>query len=214
MLSESEINELYALPNFNRKDRDDYFSLDSETQRLVNELRRIETRVYFILLLGYFRSRPIVFNFSFTQVSNDLDYVRSKYFSDKDMSLEDLSPTTKTKLINKLLKYTGFTAYHQLKRAITSVNGNKFRGENDYQVSQWNDCARLISNCIIYYNSALLSAFLQIQERNGRQDVVDVISRLSPVAWQHINLNGEYAFNKDRKEIDLAGLLSDVESIS
>ena len=72
----------------------------------------------------------------------------------------------------------------------------------------------LCSHCIIYYNSALLSAFLQIQERNGRQDVVDVISRLSPVAWQHINLNGEYAFNKDRKEIDLAGLLSDVESIS
>ncbi|MBH0063531.1 transposase [Pseudoalteromonas sp. NZS71] len=105
-------------------------------------------------------------------------------------------------------------AYHQLKRAITSVNGNKFRGGNDYQVSQWNDCARLISNCIIYYNSALLSAFLQIQERNGRQDVVELISRLSPVAWQHINLNGEYAFNKDRKEIDLVGLLNGIESIS
>ena len=105
-------------------------------------------------------------------------------------------------------------AYHQLKRAITSVNGNKFRGGNDYQVSQWNDCARLISNCIIYYNSALLSAFLLIQERNGRQDVVELISRLSPVAWQHINLNGEYAFNKDRKEIDLVGLLNGIESIS
>lgn len=102
-------------------------------------------------------------------------------------------------------------AYHQLKRAITSVNGNKFRGGNDYQVSQWNDCARLISNCIIYYNSALLSAFLQIQERNGRQDIVDIISRLSPVAWQHINLNGEYSFNKGKKEIDLVGLLNDIE---
>jgi len=104
-------------------------------------------------------------------------------------------------------------AYHQLKRAITSVNGNKFRGGNDYQVSQWNDCARLISNCIIYYNSALLSAFLQIQEKNGRQDVVDIISRLSPVAWQHINLNGEYAFNKDRKEIDLVGLLNGIGTL-
>ena len=104
-------------------------------------------------------------------------------------------------------------AYHQLKRAITSVNGNKFRGGNDYQVSQWNDCARLISNCIIYYNSALLSAFLQIQEKNGRQDVVDIISRLSPVAWQHINLNGEYAFNRDRKEIDLIGLLNGIETL-
>ena len=102
-------------------------------------------------------------------------------------------------------------AYHQLKRAITSVNGNKFRGGNDYQVSQWNDCARLITNCIIYYNSALLSAFLTIHEKNGRQDIVQAISRLSPVAWQHINLNGEYAFNKNTTEIDLTSLLSDIE---
>ncbi|MBU1468577.1 MAG: transposase [Gammaproteobacteria bacterium] len=104
-------------------------------------------------------------------------------------------------------------AYHQLKRAITSVNGNKFRGGNDYQVSQWNNCARLISNCIIYYNSALLSAFLQIHEKNGRQDMVDIISRLSPVAWQHINLNGEYSFSKEKSEIDLAGLLNDIEPL-
>lgn len=104
-------------------------------------------------------------------------------------------------------------AYHQLKRAITSVNSNKFRGGNDYQVSQWNDCARLISNCIIYYNSALLSAFLQDQKQKGRQDVVDIISRLSPVAWQHINLNGEYAFKKNRKAIDLVGLLRNIDPI-
>ncbi|MBB1352221.1 MULTISPECIES: DUF4158 domain-containing protein [unclassified Pseudoalteromonas] len=52
ILTSSEINELYALPNFNHTDREDYFSLDSETQKLVNELRRLETRVYFILLLG------------------------------------------------------------------------------------------------------------------------------------------------------------------
>jgi hypothetical protein len=55
--------------------------------------------------------------------------------------------------------------------------------------------------------------FLQIQEKNGRQDVVDIISRLSPVAWQHINLNGENAFNKDRKEIDLIGLLNGIETL-
>ncbi|MBB1390228.1 Tn3 family transposase [Shewanella sp. SG44-6] len=73
---------------------------------------------------------------------------------------------------------------------------------------------RLISNCIIYYNSALISAFLKIQAKNGRQDIVDIISRLSPVAWQYINLNGEYAFNKDRKEIDLAGLLNDIDPLN
>ena len=88
-----------------------------------------------------------------------------------------------------------------------------YGGIYNYQVSQWNECARLISNYIIYYNSALLSAFLQIQERNGRQDIVEIISRLSPVAWQYINLNGEYSFNKGKKEIDLVGLLSDIEPL-
>ncbi|WP_371287225.1 DUF4158 domain-containing protein [Colwellia ponticola] len=57
MLTSSEINELYALPNFSRTEREDYFSLDKETQKLVNTLRQVETRIYFILLLGYFRSR-------------------------------------------------------------------------------------------------------------------------------------------------------------
>lgn len=111
ILNETEINELYALPNFNRIDREDYFSLDNETQKLVNEFRRLETRIYFILLLGYFRSRPIIFSFSFSQVSSDLDYVKGRYYSDKNISMDDLSPTTKTKLINKMLKYKGFIAY-------------------------------------------------------------------------------------------------------
>lgn len=60
ILSNSEVNELYGLPRFNHADREDYFSLDEETQRLVNECRRIETKCYFILLLGYFRSKPII----------------------------------------------------------------------------------------------------------------------------------------------------------
>ncbi|MFT7261677.1 MAG: TnpA family transposase [Glaciecola sp.] len=102
-------------------------------------------------------------------------------------------------------------AYHQLRRAIASVNGNRFRGGNDYQVSQWNDCARLIANCVIYYNSALLSAYLQINEENGRHDIAEYISQLSPVAWQHINLNGEYSFNQEKAEIDLVGLLNGIK---
>lgn len=102
-------------------------------------------------------------------------------------------------------------AYHQLKRAIASVNGNRYRGGNDYQVSQWNDCARLISNCIIYYNSALLSSFLQKHEQDGRQDIVDYISRMSPVAWQHINLNGRYSFNQGKIDIDIASLLANIQ---
>lgn len=33
-------------------------------------------------------------------------------------------------------------AYHQLRRAIASINGNQFRGGDDYQIEQWNDYTR------------------------------------------------------------------------
>ena len=48
-----------------------------------------------------------------------------------------------------------------------------------------------------------------------RRDVqgAALLKHVCPVAWQHINLNGEYAFNKNRKAIDLAGLLSGVEPL-
>ena len=102
-------------------------------------------------------------------------------------------------------------AYHQLKRAIASVNGNKFRGGDDYQVSIWDDCARLVANCIIYYNSSLLSTYLKMSQEKGMSDLANYIAQLSPVAWQHINLNGEYSFLDDLPNIDLEKLLSEID---
>ncbi len=105
-------------------------------------------------------------------------------------------------------------AYHQLRRAIASVNGNKFRGGNDYQVALWNDCARLVSNCIIYYNSALLSTYLKMSEDQNKPELVKYIAQLSPVAWQHINLNGEYSFNQNEQGLNLESLLKEIDVFS
>ncbi len=99
-------------------------------------------------------------------------------------------------------------AYHQLRRAIASVNGNKFRGGDDYQVSLWNDCGRLVANCVIYYNSLLLSTFLKMSKERNKDELVNYIAQLSPVAWQHINLNGIYSFLQNVIKIDMESLIS------
>lgn len=102
-------------------------------------------------------------------------------------------------------------AYHQLRRAIASINGNQFRGGNDYQIDQWNDCARIIANCIIYYNSALLSNLIEKFEQEGNQEVVNLIAGLSPVAWRHIQLAGNYTFGIQKDNIVLEKLLENLE---
>ncbi|MDF4647412.1 Tn3 family transposase, partial [Vibrio parahaemolyticus] len=89
-------------------------------------------------------------------------------------------------------------------------NGNQFRGGDDYQIEQWNDCARIIANCIIYYNSALLSSLIEKFEKEGNQKVVELIAGLSPVAWRHIQLAGNYTFGQKKDNIVLERLLENL----
>lgn len=105
-------------------------------------------------------------------------------------------------------------AYHQLRRAIASVNGNQFRGGDDYQIDQWNDCARLIANCVIYYNSAILSGLVDKFEKENNKKAIDVLANLSPVAWRHILLGGNYSFEDQVAITNLDSLLEGVDPLS
>jgi hypothetical protein len=49
-------------------------------------------------------------------------------------------------------------SYHQLRSAIAQVGGKKeLTGRTDIEIEISNQCARLIANAIIYYNSGILS---------------------------------------------------------
>ena len=65
----------------------------------------------------------------------------------------------------------------------------------DYHIS--NQCARLIANAIIYYNSAILSRLLTKYEASGNAKALVLIKKMSPAAWRHIHLNGHYTFRGD-----------------
>ncbi len=64
-------------------------------------------------------------------------------------------------------------AYHQLRRAIANVHGRKFRGSSEREVQLWNECARLMTNCIIYYNAMILNDVLQKLENEGDTKLID-----------------------------------------
>lgn len=104
-------------------------------------------------------------------------------------------------------------AYNQLRRKVFSVNGDKFRGGNDTQVERWNECARLVANCIIYFNSAILSNLLSRVENRKDEKANEILCRVSPVAWRRINLNGTYEFS-ETETIELDKLLRNISTDS
>jgi Tn3 transposase DDE domain len=76
-----------------------------------------------------------------------------------------------------------------------------------YEQQLWEECSRLITNCIIYYNATLLSHLLTHKERHGDAAGAALLTHVSPVAWQHINLCGRYEFTKGANTINIAAII-------
>jgi hypothetical protein len=85
-------------------------------------------------------------------------------------------------------------AYHQLRRAISNVDGDRFSGNSDEEIQLCNKCARLVANSIIYFNSSVLSRLLDSFEHQDDLQKIEIAKQASPVAWYNINLKGTYNF--------------------
>ena len=101
-------------------------------------------------------------------------------------------------------------SFHQLMSAIRKVGGKKLLGSKGNEFLLYNECTRLIANCVIYYNAALLSSLYEAYEKSGDHEKCELIKRLSPVAGHHINLVGKYEFHIEKIRINLTNLTNKI----
>jgi TnpA family transposase len=97
--------------------------------------------------------------------------------------------------------------YHKLRRAVSHANFGKLRFKTEQEQQLWNECSRLITNSIIYYNASILSALLAYKENGEDGQEAALLKQVSPVAWQHINLFGRYEFGRRPELIDMNALI-------
>ena len=102
-------------------------------------------------------------------------------------------------------------SYHQLRSTIAQVGGKKeLTGRTDIDIEISNQCARLVANAIIYYNSAILSRLLAKYGENPSPKILALIKRISPAAWRHIHMGGHYTFCSGAQVIDLDAVVAGV----
>ena len=94
-------------------------------------------------------------------------------------------------------------SYHQLRSAIAKRSSRKLAGKTEIELTINNECARLLANCMIFYNASLLSGLYEHYKLNKMKDEWLKVIRLSPVAWQHINLIGIYEFYNKKECLNL-----------
>jgi len=102
ILSREEIHNIFGLPDFTSDERREYFYLNAREKDFLVNLRSLSSKLYFILQTGYFKSRHLFFNFEFTEVADDVEYVLQKYFPEQKQNPENFNTVAKsTKLLHQ-----------------------------------------------------------------------------------------------------------------
>ncbi|PEF60478.1 Tn3 family transposase, partial [Bacillus cereus] len=99
-------------------------------------------------------------------------------------------------------------SYHKLRRSVSYANFGKLRFKTEQDQHIWNECSRLLSNCIVYYNASILSNLLIKSKDTGI--VMTILQYISPIAWQHINFYGRYEFSKSPTVVNIEEILESI----
>ena len=92
ILTNDEINALYAIPTLDDDERSFLFSLDIEDKVILDTLEKDTARkVDYILQLGYYRAIGYFFLFSFQKVKADVDFIMRLYFSEESLPKKQVS---------------------------------------------------------------------------------------------------------------------------
>ena len=80
LLSEEDIQELYALPDFNDEERQLYFEFKNVELDIADKYDDPVTWIYCALQIGYFKAKLQFFKFGFDDVVEDANHIKEKYF--------------------------------------------------------------------------------------------------------------------------------------
>ncbi len=101
ILTSEEIQNIFHLPDFSDVERLLHFSLSETEFEVLTQTRSFASKLNFILQLGYFKVRRLFFNFEFSEVSGDVEFIRQKYFSNEISEVSNLPKIA----VNTLLKH-------------------------------------------------------------------------------------------------------------
>ena len=78
LISKSEISDIYNIPDFNDNERELYFSLTDDEAAILTYYHTTNSKIFFILQLGYFKAKHRFFQIDIQKVGEDINFISKK----------------------------------------------------------------------------------------------------------------------------------------
>lgn len=115
ILSDAEINDLYARPQLTEDEMALLFELDAREAAILISGLSMERKVDAIIQLGFFRKKKRFFEFTFSEVAAEARFIAVHYFGIKRLQSFDVGRNAHNQNRQWVLKMTGYTLYKREK---------------------------------------------------------------------------------------------------
>ena len=113
ILTKAEQVDLYSPPIFSVEEQRLYFTLNDAELAFCRSIRLRAHQCYFVAILGYFKSKPIILDIAYSQVSNDLTFISKELSGGKGLRPFTPSQKQKDRLYAKVLELSGYGKWEE-----------------------------------------------------------------------------------------------------
>lgn len=104
ILTETEITELFSPPPLNLNDQRFFFTLNDAELAESKKIRDRNQRCMFVVLLGYFKVKPVMLNPGYHQVKQDLKHVCKNVFPGSGLRPFNLTQKTRARIYQRIFR--------------------------------------------------------------------------------------------------------------
>ncbi len=109
ILLDSEIQELYSPPTLSIEQKRLYFVLNDLEMAMFSAFRDRHVKIYFVILLGYFKIKPVVLTVNFSRIKEDFYFVLAEYLPGISLRPSNLTSLQKSRIYRNIFSLMGFT---------------------------------------------------------------------------------------------------------
>ena len=109
ILSLPDVQEVYSVPTFTDRERDQFFTFTDDELGVVKGLHSHRYRVHFLLMLGYIKVKPVCLVYHWKDVEIDYQYISQRYYPSASKQKQNISRDTRSRLYGRVLGFCGFS---------------------------------------------------------------------------------------------------------
>ncbi|RLA42619.1 MAG: hypothetical protein DRR42_23110, partial [Gammaproteobacteria bacterium] len=117
ILTDAETTDLFAPPILDTNDRRFLFTLNDAELKEAKKIRDRKLRCIFVVLLGYFKVKPVVLSPGYYQFNHDFKYVSGNVFPGPGFGPFSLNPRSRARLYQRVFRFVGYERWQESRHA-------------------------------------------------------------------------------------------------